>query len=70
MLTYTPVSAVADGQGLNVTVVSYRDHIDWGVISCRDLVPDVWRFEQLFADGLAELEERASREHPPVRFGQ
>lgn len=60
MLTYTPVSAVADGQGLNVTVVSYRDHLDWGLISCRELVPDVWRFEALFNEALAELEARAA----------
>ncbi len=55
MVTYYPVSAVADGQGLNVTVTSYKDHLDYGVISCRELVPDVWRFKDLFAAGLEEL---------------
>jgi WS/DGAT/MGAT family acyltransferase len=42
MLTYYPVSAVAEGQGLNITVQSYLDHLDFGLISCRDLVPDLW----------------------------
>jgi diacylglycerol O-acyltransferase len=55
MQTYFPVSAVADGQGLNITVQSYRDHLDWGLISCRELVPDLWRFKDLFAESLEEL---------------
>jgi WS/DGAT/MGAT family acyltransferase len=53
--TFYPVSAVADGQGLNITVQSYRDHLDWGVIACRELVPDVWRFKALFNEALEEL---------------
>ena len=44
MLTYYPVSAVAEGQGLNITVQSYRDHLDFGLIACRELVPDLWCF--------------------------
>jgi len=59
METYYPVSAVAEGQGLNITVVSYRDHLDFGVIACRALVPDVWKFKELFAEGLEELEKAA-----------
>ena len=55
MVTYYPVSAIADGQGLNVTVTSYKDHLDYGVISCRELVPDVWRFKELFAEALEQL---------------
>ena len=38
---YYPVSIVIDGQGLNITVQSYQDKLDWGLISCRDLVPDL-----------------------------
>jgi len=63
MQTYYPVSAVADGQGLNITVTSYRDHLDFGLIACRELVPDVWRFEDLFAESLEELVKAA--EHAP-----
>ena len=40
---------------LNVTVVSYRDHLDFGVISCRELVPDLWDMEGAFAESIAEL---------------
>ena len=61
MLTYFPVSAITDGQGLNVTVVSYRDHLDFGLIACRELVPDVWSLEDAFAESLAELVRAADR---------
>jgi WS/DGAT/MGAT family acyltransferase len=61
MQTYYPVSAVADGQGLNITVMSYRDHLDFGLIACRELVPDVWRFKDLFGLALEELVKAATR---------
>jgi WS/DGAT/MGAT family acyltransferase len=38
---YFPLSAIADGQGLNITVMSYRDGMYFGLIACRELVPDL-----------------------------
>ena len=67
MQTYYPVSAVADGQGLNITVQSYRDHLDFGMIACRELVPDVWRFKDLFAEALEELVKLAPPPAAPRR---
>jgi hypothetical protein len=61
LMTYYPVSAVAEGQGLNITVQSYRDHLDFGLISCRELVPDLWDLADLFPEALEELEKRAPR---------
>ncbi len=61
MQTYYPVSAVADGQGLNITVTSYRDHLDFGLIACRELVPDVWQFKDLFGEALEELMKASAR---------
>ena len=37
-----PVSIVTDGQGLNITVVSYLDRLDFGLIADRELIPDLW----------------------------
>jgi diacylglycerol O-acyltransferase len=37
-----PVSAVVDGVGLNMTVMSYLDHLDFGIVADRDQIPDVW----------------------------
>ncbi len=36
-----PMSAIADGQGLNITVLSLGGQLHFGVIADRDLVPDV-----------------------------
>ncbi|HUR78932.1 MAG TPA: wax ester/triacylglycerol synthase family O-acyltransferase [Acidimicrobiales bacterium] len=36
-----PIGPLMEGVGLGVTVVSYRDHIDFGFLTCPDLVPDV-----------------------------
>ncbi|MEL6892290.1 MAG: WS/DGAT domain-containing protein, partial [Actinomycetota bacterium] len=39
---YIPVSTIADGLGLNITVHSYLDRMDFGLIADRELVPDLW----------------------------
>ena len=40
--SYIPVSTIANGVGLNVTVHSYEDRLDFGLVADRDLVPDLW----------------------------
>jgi diacylglycerol O-acyltransferase / wax synthase len=40
--------------GLNITVMSYRDHIDFGIVADRNQVPDVW---SLLAGAGRALEE-------------
>jgi diacylglycerol O-acyltransferase len=41
LLTYYPLSAIAEGQGLNITVMSYGGGLHFGLIADRDLVPDL-----------------------------
>lgn len=41
MLSYYPVSALPDGQGLNVTVVGYLGGLHFGLIADREMVPDL-----------------------------
>jgi hypothetical protein len=53
MKTYIPVSAVGEGMGLNVTVHSYLDELEFGIIACRELVPDTWHMLELH---LAEID--------------
>ena len=55
LLAYYPLSAIADGQGLNITVMSYDDGMHFGLIADRELVPDVDRMAGYLADELAEL---------------
>jgi len=55
LLHYYPVSTIVDGQGLNVTVQSYLDTLDFGLVSARELVPDLWDMLDAIVDDLAAL---------------
>jgi diacylglycerol O-acyltransferase / wax synthase len=57
LLHYYPVSTIIDGQGLNVTVQSYLDTLDFGLVSDRELVPDVWDMVDYMVDDLYSLAE-------------
>ena len=67
------MSAVVDGVGLNMTVMSYLDHVDFGIVADRDQIANVWpllRAAQREVDRLeAELlGDRAEAEaEAPVR---
>jgi WS/DGAT/MGAT family acyltransferase len=52
---FYPVSALADGQGLNMTVQSYNGNLDFGFIACRELVPDLWLMMDLLHESMQEL---------------
>jgi WS/DGAT/MGAT family acyltransferase len=69
LLHYFPVSTVAEGQGVNVTVQSYLDTLDFGVVSCRELVPDVWHMLDLMVDELELLCKVTGVDVPVVRAG-
>jgi WS/DGAT/MGAT family acyltransferase len=43
--------------GLTVTAFSYDGALDFGLIACRELVPDVWNLVDYLRDALAELLE-------------
>ena len=47
------------GTGINVTVFSYLDNIDFGFMVCRDIVPDPWFIAQGVQVALDELLEAA-----------
>lgn len=55
-----PVSAITDLTGaLNITLFSYDGSLDFGLIACRELVPDVWNLVGYLRDALDELLELA-----------
>jgi WS/DGAT/MGAT family acyltransferase len=55
MLHYFPVSTIVDGQGLNITVQSYLDTLDWGLVACRELVPDLEMLADLLIEEILNL---------------
>ncbi len=57
---YVPVSTIVDGQGLNITVQSYRDTLDLGLVSCRELVPDLDRLAELHMEEFEALKDLAA----------
>jgi diacylglycerol O-acyltransferase / wax synthase len=54
-----PVSIVLDGQALNITLTSYGDDMEVGLIACRRTLPHMQKLLQYLEDGLAELEQLA-----------
>jgi WS/DGAT/MGAT family acyltransferase len=57
LLANHPVSVVADGVGLNITCMSYRDHIDFGIIADREQLPSAWELMDGITRALAEIED-------------
>jgi WS/DGAT/MGAT family acyltransferase len=52
-----PLSAIADGQGLNITVLGSSGKLNFGILADRELVPDVERIMAGLADELAILQK-------------
>ena len=75
MTNYIPVSTITDDMGLNITVHSYLDRLDFGLISDRELIPDLWDLVDLHIDEIATLFEATGAEwaeppgEPAVRVG-
>jgi hypothetical protein len=62
MTNYIPVSTIADDMGLNITVHSYLDRLDFGLIADRELVPDLWDLVDLHIDEIGVLFEAIGAE--------
>ena len=50
-----PVSVITDGMGLNITVMSYRGSMDFGIVADRDQMSDVWCLIDWLGDELQAL---------------
>ena len=61
-----PLGPIFDGAALNITVMSLEDSLDFGILTCPDVVDDVWSL----ADGLqAALDDllAAADAKPPAK---
>ena len=50
-----PVSAIMDGVGLNLTVMSYDGDLNFGVVADRELIADPWPLAEALQRAQAEL---------------
>jgi WS/DGAT/MGAT family acyltransferase len=67
---FASVGPVLEGIGLNLTVWSYVDRLAWGVIACRDAVPDPWEIADAIRTAHEELLAAAARlGAPPAELG-
>ncbi len=56
-----PLSVLVDGQALNITVVSYCDSVDFGLMADRDAVPDADQLAKLIVESFDELKAAAAK---------
>ncbi len=50
-----PLGPVMDGAGLNITVMSYRGVLNWGLMACSETVPRLSDLARYIPDALDEL---------------
>ena len=59
LLAHYPVSVITDGQGLNITLVGYLGQLHFGLIACRELIPDIETLADYLVDELELLVKAA-----------
>ncbi|MET0729372.1 MAG: wax ester/triacylglycerol synthase family O-acyltransferase [Acidimicrobiales bacterium] len=57
LLANYPVGPIADGAGLNITVMSYQNQLDFGLVGCPDVLEDIWGLADELHAALGELVE-------------
>jgi diacylglycerol O-acyltransferase len=67
LLALYPLSAIADGQGLNITVMSYRNGVYAGLVADRELVPDLEQLADYLQEELRVLLARTVAPHQGAR---
>jgi WS/DGAT/MGAT family acyltransferase len=56
-----PLGPIFHGSGLNITVMSLNGKLDVGIISCPELLPDLWDMADDFEAALQELLDATKR---------
>jgi len=64
LLAHYPVSVITDGQGLNITLVGYLGQLHFGLLACRELVPDIETLAGYLVDELELLLKAADARVP------
>jgi len=61
MLAMLPTHVADPGQGLNITLVGYLGQLHFGLVSCRELIPDLDALAGHLVDELEVLLKAADR---------
>jgi diacylglycerol O-acyltransferase / wax synthase len=61
LLAHYPVSVITDGQGLNITLVGYLGQLHFGLVACRELIPDIEELASYLVDELELLLKAADQ---------
>ena len=61
LLAHYPVSVITDGQGLNITLVGYLGQLHFGLVACRELIPDIEALASYLVDELELLLKAADQ---------
>jgi WS/DGAT/MGAT family acyltransferase len=55
LLEIYSMGPILEGIGLNITVWSYVDRMAFGLVACREIMPDLWDLADYLSDVLDEL---------------
>ena len=53
------MAGISHGCALNITLLSNADRLDFGILACRDVVPDAQRLSDDLRCALEDLERAA-----------
>src|SRR5271165_4874152 len=70
---YFPVSIPYHGCALNITVQSYLDQLDFGLVACSETVPDAQRIADFIVEDFAAMRKadaNLSLEHKPIELAE
>ena len=62
-----PASIVSEGAALNITLISYDENVDFGIVACRRTMPQVQRLIDDLDASLVELEEAVGLRKPKAK---
>jgi len=66
MVATYPMGPIMDGAGLNITVLSYRDHVDIGFLADEELMDDLWDLAADVTPAFQELVDLAGAIDPTL----
>ncbi|VEG13926.1 Diacylglycerol O-acyltransferase [Moraxella cuniculi] len=62
-----PASVLFDGQALNISFANYQDRIDFGLIACGEVLPNIHHLPELIKQGLGAYENLLFYNKTPIK---